>query len=97
MLITYRRTAGPFALLMLAAVALAATVLTAAVAAVMLIVGLVVAAGVVLARTVLPRSWLYRTVPPATRWRHDTIEGTVVTATSASDGRDLHRLGSDKG
>ena len=86
MLITYRRTGGLFALLSLAIVALAATVLTIAVAAT-LAVAMAVAA--LVGRAVLPRSWRNRTVPSATPWPHETIDATVVDATSSSETRNL--------
>lgn len=80
MLITYRKTGGLGALLALGAVALAAGLLTLAAAAVVLIVGVAGAAIVLLVRAVLPRSWRRHSVPPATEWPHDTIEGTVVNS-----------------
>lgn len=78
MLITYRKTGGLGALLALGALALVAGVLTMAAAAVVLVVGVAAAAIVLFVRAVLPRSWRRHTVPPATEWPHETIEGTVV-------------------
>ena len=77
MFIAYRRTGGVLALLMLAAVALAATVFTVALGVIVLAVGVAMAALALAARAVLPARWR-RTVPPATPWPHETIEGTVV-------------------
>ena len=96
MLITYRRTGGLFALLTFAAVALAATVLTVAVAATVLIVAVAVAAVAILARMVLPTSSRHHTVPPATPWPHETIEGTIVNPTPSPDERDLLLMDGDK-
>jgi hypothetical protein len=88
MLITYRRTGGLFALLTLATVALA-TVLTIAMAATLAVA---IGAAALVGRAVLPRSWRNRTVPSATPWPHETIDATVVNATSSSDTRDLPRM-----
>lgn len=68
-LITYRRTVGPFAALALAMVALAAMTLTAAAAVTLLVVVVGIAAIVVCARAVLPGSWHRRSVPVAPRRR----------------------------
>jgi hypothetical protein len=97
MFITYHRTGGMFALLMLAAVAFAAAVVTVAAAAAILIVALAVTAAALLARAVLPTSWRYHTVPPATQWPHETIEPTAVNPAGSSDERDLLRIDSEKG
>ena len=78
MVITYRRTGGVFALLMVAAVALAATVFTVALGVIVLAVGVAMAAVALAARAVLPARWRRRTVAPATPWPQETIEGTVV-------------------
>ena len=86
MLITYRRTGGVFALLMVAAVALAAMVLTIAVAASLLIVAVALAAAALLARAVLPASWRSRSLPAATPWPRKTIEGMVVKSPSGEQG-----------
>lgn len=77
MRITYRGTGGLGALVALAAIALAVGLLTAAVA-IIVVLAVVAAAGLLMVRAVLPRAWRRRTVPPATDWPHDTIEGTVV-------------------
>ena len=84
MIITYRRAGGLFMLLTLAAAALAVTVLTVAVAGTLLIVAATIAAVSVFGRAVLPRWWRHRTVPPMTRWPRETIDATVVNATSSS-------------
>ena len=78
MRITYRGTGGVGALIALGAIALAAGVLTVAVAIIVALAGIAGAALLVLVRAVLPRAWRRRTVPSATDWPHDTIEGTVV-------------------
>ena len=78
MRITYRGTGGVGALIALGAIALAAGVLTVAVAIIVALAGIAGAALLVLIRAVLPRAWRRRTVPSATDWPHDTIEGTVV-------------------
>lgn len=84
MRITFRGTGGVGALIALGAIALVAGVLTAAVAIIVVLAGIAGAALLVLVRAVLPRAWRRRTVPSATDWPHDTIEGTVVdTAVSA--------------
>lgn len=87
MLITYRRTGGLLALVAFAAVALGAAMLTVAVAATTLIVVVAMAAAVRLAQAVLPASWWRPTAPPASPWPQETIEGTVVNPTDASDQR----------
>jgi membrane protein implicated in regulation of membrane protease activity len=92
MVITYRRTGGLFMLLTLAAAALAATVLTVTVAGTLLIVSAAIAAVALVGRAALPRRWRRRTVPPVTRWPHQTIDATVVNATSSSDPRSLRRV-----
>jgi hypothetical protein len=85
MVITYRRTGGLFMLLTLAAAALAATVLTVAVAGTLLIVSAAIAVVALFGRAVLPRRWRGRPVLPVTRSPHQTIDATVVNATSSSD------------
>ena len=97
MVITYRRTGGMFALLVLAAVAFGAALLTVTAAAAILIVALAVATAGLLARAVLPRSWRRQAVPPATTWPQETIDATVVNPTDPSDERDRLRIDSDKG
>ena len=97
LLLTYRRTGGPLALITLAAVAVATAILTVAVAATVLIVGLTVAATVLVARAVLPRSWWRRAVPPATPWPHETIDATVVSPTGSADESHVLRVTRDKG
>lgn len=92
MVITYRRTGGLFLLLTLAAAALAATVLTVAVAGILLIVAASVAAVALVGRAVLPRRWRHRTIPAVKPWPHETIDATVVNATSSSDTPNLPRL-----
>ena len=92
MLITYRRTGGLLMLLTLAVVAVAATVITVAVAGTLLIVTASVAAVALLARAVLPRRWRHRTVPMAMRSSQETIDATVVNATSSAETRNLPRL-----
>lgn len=93
MVITYRRTGGLFApfTLAAAAAALAATVLTVAVAGTLLIVSAAIAAVALVGRAVTPQRWRRRTVPPMTRWPHQTIDATVVNDTSSSDTRNLSR------
>jgi hypothetical protein len=92
MLITYRRTGGLFALLTIATVVLAATVLTVAVAATVILAAAIAAAAFI-GRAMLPRSWRKRMVSSATPWSHETIDATVVNATSsAADTRDLPRM-----
>jgi hypothetical protein len=91
MLITYRRTGGPFALLTLATVAIAATVLTMAAAATLA----VATAAALIGRAVVPRSWRNRTVPLATPWPHTTLDATVVNATSPSEMHNLSQIGHD--
>jgi len=89
MLITYRRTSGLFALLTLAAVVLAATVLTVAVAATVTVAAATAAAAFI-GRAMLPRK---RMVSSAAPWSRETIDATVVNATSSSsDTRDLPRM-----
>lgn len=85
MLITYRRTGGAFALLMLAAVAFVATVLAGVVVAAALIVAIAVGLAVLVGRALLPRSWRHRAVPGAAPRPGDTIEGTLVHATRSSN------------
>ena len=97
MFITYRRTGGVFAVLVIAAVAFAATVLTVAVAATVLIVAVVVAAAALVVRMVLPGSSRHHTVPPATPWPHETIEATIVNPTDSSDKPDSLRVDGGKG
>ena len=97
MLITYRRTGGPLAVLTVAAFALAATVLTVAVAATLLIAAMAIAGVVLVGRAVLPRSWLDRTAPSATPWPHETIDARVVPRTNSSDRREPPRLNGDTG
>jgi predicted membrane metal-binding protein len=92
MVITYRRTGGLLMLLAVAGAVLAATVLTVAVAGTLLIVSATIAAVALLGRAVLPRRWRRRTAPPVTRWAHQTIDATVVNATSSSDTRNFRRL-----
>ena len=96
-IITYRRTGGIFALLAFGAAALAATVLTVAVAAILLIGALAMTLAARLARAVLPASWRRHTVPAATPWPQETIEGTVVNPTATSYERDRLRMDSGKG
>ena len=86
-----------FALLVFAVVALAATVLTIVAAVTTLIVALAIAGVVLAARSLLPASWRRHTVPSATPWPEQTIEGTVVNRVGSSDERDLARLDGDKG
>ena len=81
MLITYRRTGGLLALLIVATAALAA-VLTLAVAAILAVTLVAIA---LVGRAVLPRSWRNRTVPSATPWLHETIDATVVEAASSAE------------
>ena len=95
MLITYRRTGGLLALLALAAVAVGATVLTVAVAAILVAVAAAIASTVVLGRAVLPRSWRNRTVAPKRPWPYETIDTTAMTASSASDTRNVPRMDAD--
>jgi hypothetical protein len=97
MFITYRRTGGVFALLMLAAVALAATVLTVVAAVTGLVVVMACAAVVLVARAVLPGRLWHKTVPPTTPWPQETFDTVAVTPTAAADADDLLRLDSDKG
>jgi hypothetical protein len=93
MLITYRRTGGPFALLTLAGVAVAATVLTVAVAAVVLAAAVAIASVLVIGRAVAPRSWRRdRPVLPKTPWPHETIHTTAVTAISCSGTPNVPRM-----
>ena len=91
MLITYRRTGGPLALLTLATVALAATGVTIVVAATLA----VVTAAALIGRAVVRRSWRNRTVPLGTPWPHATIDATVVNATSPPETHNLSRIDHD--
>ena len=77
MLITYRRTGRPLAMLAFVAIALVA-ILTAAVAAAVLIVGLIVAAAISLARAVLLRPWRQRALRLTPPGPYEILEGTVV-------------------
>ena len=88
LLITYRRTAGLFALLTLVTVTLAATV-TIAVGATLAVA---IAAAALVGRAMLPRSWRNRTTPSATPWPHKTIDATAVNATSSSEAVNLPRM-----
>ena len=94
MLITYRRTGSALGLM---AVAVAVTIVTAAIAAFTVIVAMVFVPVALVARAmegVLRRN---RRAWSIAAWPHETIEAEVLSATRASDGRDLLRLDSDKG
>jgi hypothetical protein len=95
MVITYRRTSGLFMLLTFAVAALAATVITVAVAGILLIVAVSVAAVALIGRAVLPRRWRHRAIPAVARWPQETIDATVVNATSSSETPNLPRLDDD--
>ena len=81
--ITYRRTGGLFALFTLGAAALVATVLTVAVAGTLLIATAAIAAVALLGRAVLPQRWRNRAVPLVTPWPDETLEATVIEATTS--------------
>ena len=84
MLITYRRTGGGFALVLLAA-GLVATGIAVALALVLGMVAAAIGTVALLIRAVLPASRRRQTAPPATPWPLETIEATVVNPRGSSD------------
>ena len=94
MWITYRRTGRALGLM---AMGLVVTVLTVAVAAFAVITAAVLVPVALVTRAMSPASRRTSQAPPASSWPHKTIEAEVVSATRASDARDLLRLDSDKG
>lgn len=100
MVLTYRRTGGLFMLLTLGVAALAATLLAVVAAGILLIGAASVAAVALLGRAVLPRRWRHHTIPAVARWPRETIDATVVNATSSpaassSETLDLARVDED--
>ena len=84
MLITYRRTGGGFALVLLAA-GLVATGIAVAFAIVLGLIAAALGTVALLVRAVLPSSRSRQAAPPATSWPLQTIEATVVNPRGSSD------------
>ena len=94
MLITYRRTGSALGLI---AVAVAVTLVTGAIAAFAVIAAMVLVPVALVARAMKSVLRRNRRASSIAAWPHETIEAEVVSATRASDERDLLRLDSDKG